>query len=169
MKLFNLLLISFSFMMPFQCLSQGHIGESAGVNEAKIYLVKWNSRFIMPITIDNIIETHDYYFEVRKTTLSQMFFSLEDCREKLGFSEKVNPQPDKKARVAAELFFKDGHVTIFFNNYGDYYFNDTWYSMNPRLYHYLFHYLSDYLLPQETLERAKKEADSKTWGQGSDE
>jgi len=128
---------------------------------AKMYFVKWDSRYTLPRTIENIKETKLFYFESSDLDLEDLFSDYRDCIVKLKPKDNIIDSMNKISNVCVELCFKRKVVRLFFKNSGEYYFEGKWYRMNSELYFKLFNCLSNELIPIQTLEKAKMNRISK--------
>lgn len=125
---------------------------------AKMYFVKWDSRYTLIRTTENIKQTKLFYFESIDLDLEDLFADYKDCALKLKSKENEIDSMNTSTNVCVELCFKRKVIRLFFKNSGEYCFNGKWYRMNPDLYFRLFDCFSNELIPKETLEYAKQNA-----------
>ncbi len=121
----------------------------------KIYLVKWDARYSLPRTIDNIRKNYIYYFETDGSDFDNLFQDSEDLAIFLANNPKLSEPVDIGASVCVEFWFGRKKTTLFFKNNGDFYYDGSWYEMNAGLYYKLFCHFSNVLIPEATLIKAK--------------
>lgn len=131
----------------------------------KIYSASWNTKYLIPRGIKNIKELHSYFFQTDGSNLNLMFLDYEDCKTKLS-EQKLLPD-SLQAKIINSLvefyFDKEHYVSIYFDNRGNYYFNEKWHVKSNELYYLLFKYFSNEIVPQKTLEEAKLDYKDNFW------
>lgn len=135
----------------------------------KIYAVSWQKAYRLARTINNIRQNYIYYFETEAVWLNKMFLNYEDCINQLASQSEVITSDTvsgkfKRTNVLVELYYSDTKVvSLYFNDEGDFYFQDKWHTRNDELYYSLFRYFSDELIPASTLELSKKNHKDGLW------
>ena len=138
--------------------------EYDSVVKIKVYMVRWDAKYRIIRTTENIQQNYLYYFEKDGTSLSNMFDDYDDCLLKLQSQSRCQEECSKKASAFVEMVFEDNKVVrLYFKNTGEYYFDGKWYTMNEGLYYYLFRYFSNELIPKRTLSKAMLETSNDFW------
>lgn len=136
--------------------------QAIGVTKIKIYMVKWYSHYHIVRNIENIKETYLYFFKMKDNELAYYFDSYTDCISKLKSQDTVSHKYNS-CNICVELFFKKKKLSVYFKNNGEYYFDGQWYKINSGFYYNLFSYFSEELIPPETLNKAKQNANINFW------
>lgn len=157
MKYLLIIITSIIFSLP--TFSQENEPEIKGIN---IYMISWNTKYRLARTIDNFKEFHLYYFKVDGTDLSNLFDDSADTDKKLSSSKILNEE-NKRLNAMVELEFKDKIITVFFDNDGNYNYNNKWYHKHDGMYLLMFKYFSDELIPKSILDKSKDNFKSDFW------
>lgn len=137
--------------------------------EIRVYAVSWNTSYKLAHTTDNIKQTSLYFFKTTEPWVNIMFDNYEDCVQKLN-SRKVLDLPEDasgtkvKTRVLVEILFDQKNVIkVFFDNSGNYYFNNKWHIRNDEFYYAIFKYFSNEIIPETILLETKKNSKGGLW------
>lgn len=137
--------------------------EGKKVSSTKCYMVAWDTKYNFPITTENIKKRCAYIFENKRPELDLMFFDYKDCVKKLVSQDTLANETSNIVSSCAELNFGNKKLILFFKNSGDYFFGDKWHKVNSGLYYYLFNNLSNTIIPELTLNRAKNIVKDRFW------
>jgi hypothetical protein len=132
------------------CMAQ----KNKSLSSVKMYLVNWDARYTLPMTINNIKENNEYYFETDGTDFSELFESYLDLITFLEKNIKIEDKKDISAQACVEFCFGKKIVSLFFIGSGEFYYNGSWYNMNAELYYKLFCHFSNRIMPEKTLIKA---------------
>lgn len=134
--------------------------KSQELTKINICLVKWNTKYITITTIENISERCSYSFEIKDPD----YFTFEKIDDYESFNLFIKSQSviikDYKKNIyinsQVKFFFGENIVNMYFERYGDFYYQGNWYKRNDQLYVSLFNYFSNELIPDFVLSEAKK-------------
>ena len=146
----------------FAFISTGLISHAQNVSNVKIYMVRWNAKYSLIRTVENIKENNICFFESSAIDLTKMFRDYQDCVNKLKSQDTIKKN-NILSHICVELVFDKNIVSIFFSLSGDFYFENQWHKMNPGLYYYLFRYFSDEIIPPDTFSKAKLNTKGYYW------
>ncbi len=160
----NLIFIAIALITHFNIYSQPKVAE---INKIKIYAVSWNAKSKLAHTIYNIKKYHTYFFQTEEIELNNMFIDYNDCVSKLSSRESLFTSDTVKkvtTKVLAELHFGNKKViSLFFDQQGNYFYANKWHKINSELYYLLFKYFSNEIVPQTTLDEAKRNYQDDFW------
>ncbi len=134
--------------------------KSQEITRIEMCFVKWDAKYVTITTIENISERCNYSFEVKEAG----YFTLKDFSDYNSFSSFIRAQSiikkDYKENVfinsQVKLFFGKKVIVLYFERYGDFYYQGNWYKRNDQLYVNLFNYFSNELIPDFVLTEAKR-------------
>lgn len=151
------MIISFTCIFLFCVKINSFAQENNDPAVVKIYLESWKSRPRLPVDIYNIKENYSFYFETEYIYIR----GVDLCYEEISVFLKENAKFENKKNDAANIcvefcFAAEENIFIYFDNFGNYYYNGFWYKMNNELYFALFCYFSNDLIPIQILQKAKE-------------
>lgn len=163
---FGIRLLVFILFLSFYSFSQKKEQKD---KEIKVYAVSWNTAYKLARTTENIQKTALYFFKSNETWVDVMFSDYEDCFQKLT-KQKTIELPDNfsgskvKTRVLVEIVFKPKKIIkVFFDNEGNFFFDNKWHVRNDEFYYLLFKYFSNEIVPEKILSTAKSNFKDELW------
>ncbi len=134
--------------------------KSQEISKVEISFVKWDTKYVTITTIENISERSEFFFLIKNAD----YFTFEEFYDYEGFIAFIGSQcaviKEYKENIFinsyVKLYFGAKIIELYFERYGDFYFEGKWFKRNDNLYVNLFNYFSNELVPEFVLVEARK-------------
>ena len=128
-------------------------------------MVRWDANFSQRRTPSNIVAKHEFRFVSKNLDMDRLFVDAEDVNKKLT-DQPLYPDSavySHSINALATFFFAGKHYDVYFDNSGNFLFNDTWHQPNWGMYYSLFRYFSNEIVSEKVLQVARSAGGSGKW------
>jgi len=150
------------FLGIFSFSSFAQKDSSSVIEKTIIYLRDWDARYKIPGTPANFKNERifEFQFAVNSGDLSGLFDNYSDFKTKLSSSDTIASFDFiREINALVEFVFSDGKVEeVSFDAEGNYANDGKWYKCNYSFYYSLFRFFSNDIVPNKTLNKAKRHA-----------
>lgn len=131
-----------------------------GPKTVEVCLAKWQAKYLVAKSVMDSCDRFEYYFTSDGRDLRTIFLSAEDCLETLDEFPVDTVQGFREVNAFVRFTFPDSSVvSLHFDEHGGYYHRGQWHLRNDAMYHAIFQYFSEELVPPAILKMARDGAE----------
>jgi hypothetical protein len=127
----------------------------------QVCIAKWKAKYVVAKSVMDSCDRFEYYFSSDGNDLRSIFSSAADCLEALDGYPLDTVQGFREVNAFVRITFPDSSiVSLHFDEHGGYYHRGQWHHRNDAMYHAIFQYFSDELVPPAILKIARDGAEN---------